>query len=106
MAKKNKYTPKKPVVETIVEKIIPVPYIDTITKDSRPRDVDPSKLPKTVSIRFKGDGTGMKSNQWLGKSRMQYDFNGLVPRQITNDDDKVCLILKARKNPEAWEIVE
>ena len=108
MAKRNTKKSVKPETEPEVVKapIIRKPYIDTITKDTKPRDVDVDKLPKSIKIKFLGDGTGMQSNRYLGKSGGFYDFNGGVPIEITNDKDRKSFVLKARKNPEVWEIVK
>ena len=91
--------PRKPI--TILK-----PYIDTITSDTLPRDIDVKKLPGSIKIRFKQSGTGERSNRYKGKSGTQYDFNGGVPLVITNQTDIAAFVLKARKNPETWEIVK
>jgi hypothetical protein len=110
MAGKRKYITREPepTDEPVVERPkmqIMKPYIDTITKDTVKRDIDAGKLPKSIKIRFKMSGTGERSNRYLGRSGIRYDFNGGVPLVITNESDRIELILKAKRNPECWEIV-
>lgn len=110
MAGKKKYSRPAPEVEPEAEaqRILPQiikPYIDTITAQTRGDDVDADKLPEYVRIRFRGDPMGCQSNRYLAKSGRIYDFNGGVPVKIYDAKDKVWFILKARKNPETWEIV-
>lgn len=85
--------------------VIMKPYIDTITKETKPRDINPDKLPDKILVRFKMNGAGETSNRYLGKSGQRYDFNGGVPMTITNKVDIVDFIVSARHNPECWEIV-
>jgi len=97
--------PESEVTEQPIIKKVFKPYIDTITKDTQARDVDPNKLPKKIMVRFIQNPMGERSNRYISKSRTQYDFNGGVPLPVTNPIDIVTFVLKAKKNPETWEIV-
>lgn len=92
--------------QPIVKKVFTKPYIETLTADTKPRDVKADKLPEVIKVRYKQSPTGETSNRYLGKSGIRYDFNGRVPLPVINDVDKVAFVLKAIKNPETWEIVK
>ena len=107
MAKRKNFAKNEPDPD-VVEKaplVIMKPYIDRITKDTQARDINIGKLPDTITIRFKKNGAGETTNRYVGKSGIRYDFNGGVPLVIKNGTDIAHLILKAKKNPEVWEII-
>lgn len=105
--KKSYYKSAAPEAEELEERkpmVVMKPYVDTLTKETHRDDVNVDKLPAKVLVTFRGDPLGNKSNRYLGKSGQRYDFNGGVPIEITNDTDRVWFVLKAKKNPETWEV--
>ena len=109
MAKRTYKSTEKPTPKDVAEKpkslVIMKPYIDTLNKDTQARDVKADKLPGKITVRFKRNGAGETTNRYIGKSGTRYDFHGGVPLVVEIGIDKVDFVLKAKKNPEVWEII-
>lgn len=61
-----------------------------------------SKTPKSIRVKYIGTGSTMRHS---GRTNSDYVFGGGVPLTINKEADIAFFMLKAKNNPETWQVV-
>ena len=60
-----------------------------------------SKTPKSINVKYVGSGGTMRHS---GRTNSDYVFSGGIPLTITKEADIAFFMLKAKNNPDTWQV--
>jgi len=89
---KSKYAKK----EEPVEEELPV------EEEAPSKPLFGSKAPKSINVKYLGSGGTMRHS---GRTNSDYVFAGGIPLTITKEADIAFFMLKAKNNPDTWQVV-
>ena len=89
---KKKYEKK----EEIIEEELPV------EEEIPTKPLFGSKTPKSINVKYVGGGGTMRHS---GRTNSDYVFSGGIPLTITKEADIAFFMLKAKSNPDTWQVI-